>query len=332
MGILKQSGEPIAVVGSSCRFPGGANTPAKLWELLETPKDLSNTIPSSRFNIKAFYHVNGERSGCTNATNAYLLSEDYRAFDASFFNINPREAEAIDPQQRLLLETVYEGIEASGYTIEQLQGSSTAVYVGLMTADFNELMLKDVEKLPTYFATGSARSIVSNRLSYFYDWRGPSMTIDTACSSSLVAVHQAVQTLRAGTSKLAVAAGANLILSPDMMISESKLHMLSPSGYSRMWDSRADGYARGEGFAAIFMKKLSDAIADGDNIECIIRETGVNSDGRSQGITMPNAESQVALIRDTYQRAGLDWSKQSDRCQFFEAHGTGTPVCCLTPT
>ncbi|KAL6820009.1 putative PKS-NRPS protein [Trichoderma camerunense] len=150
------------------------------------------------------------------------------------------------------------------------------------------------------------------------------MTIDTACSSSLVAVHEAVQALRMGTSKVACAAGANLILGPEMMISESKLHMLSPTGRSRMWDASADGYARGEGFGAVILKTLSQAIADKDNIHCIIRETGVNSDGRTNGITLPSSESQTTLIRQTYARASLDWNK--DKCQYFEAHGTGTPA------
>lgn len=175
-------------------------------------------------------------------------------------------------------------------------------------------------------ATGVARSIVSNRISYFFGWHGPSMTIDTACSSSLVAVHQAVQALRAGTSRVAVAAGTNLLLSMEPYITESTFHMLSPRGRSHMWDVDADGYGRGDGVATTVLKRLSDAVADGDAIECVIRETGVNQDGRTNGITAPSADAQFDLIQDTYRRAGLDLNSSSGRPQFFEAHGTGTPA------
>lgn len=316
--------EPIAVIGSSCRFPGGASDPSKLWDLLEQPRDVLTSFPPERLNLKRFYHHNGEHHGSTDVEGcAYLLEEDWREFDASFFNINPREAESMDPQQRILLESVYEAIESSGYRLDQMNGSRTSVHVGIMTADFADLQLRDTETLPTYHATGTARSILSNRISYFFNLKGPSVTVDTACSSSLVALHQAVQGLRSGDAQTAIVAGANLILEPAMFIAESKLHMLSADSRSRMWDKSANGYARGEGFAALLLKPLSEAIADGDAIEGVIRETGVNSDGRSaKGITNPSAEAQTALIRETYRRAGLDILK--DRCQFFECHGTGT--------
>ncbi|QSZ32279.1 hypothetical protein DSL72_001853 [Monilinia vaccinii-corymbosi] len=323
---MATTNEPIAVIGTGCRFPGGASSPSKLWNLLHHPYDLTQKVPSSRFNVKAFYHPNGEHHGTTNATKSYFLNEDPTTFDAPFFNINPREAEALDPQQRLLLETVYEALEAAGLSIEELQGTSTAVYVGLMCADYYDILMRDIEDIPQYLATGTARSIMSNRISYFFDWKGPSMTIDTACSSSLVAVHNAIATLRSGQSRTAIAAGANLIFGPEMYISESNLHMLSPTGKSQMWDSKADGYARGEGTAAIILKTLKNALEDGDEIEYIIRETGVNSDGKSKGITMPLASSQADLIRQTYARAGLDCTKPAERCQYFEAHGTGTPA------
>ncbi|OQE20435.1 hypothetical protein PENSTE_c013G03650 [Penicillium steckii] len=316
--------EPVAIVGMGCRFPGGANTPAKLWELLEQKRDVLKPISSDRFNAKAFFDTNGERQGCMNVQHAYTLDEDIRQFDASFFKMNPLEAEAMDPQQRILLEVVYEALESAGYAMEGMQGSDTSVYVGSMTGDYHELLLRDPEDMPKYMATGTARSILSNRVSYFFDWKGPSMSIDTACSSSLVALHEAIQTLRQGVSKVSCAAGVNLILGPEMMISESKLHMLSPTGRSRMWDAAADGYARGEGVSAVILKTLSQAIADGDWIHCVVRETGVNSDGRTSGITLPSSVSQTSLIRQTYARAGLDLKK--DQCQYFEAHGTGTPA------
>ncbi|KAI4141216.1 MAG: hypothetical protein L6R39_005464, partial [Caloplaca ligustica] len=318
--------EPIAIVGSGCRFPGGANSPSKLWNLLVEKRDALREIDSSRFNPQGFYHSNGERHGCINITKAYTLEEDVRAFDASFFGINPKEAEAIDPQHRILLETVYEAMEAGGFSIEGMRASDTAVYVGVMTGDYLELLLRSPHTMPKYVATGTAASILSNRISYFFDWKGPSVTVNTACSSSLVAVHHAVQSLRSGESRMALAGGSNLILNPEFMIGECNLHMLSPDGRSRMWDAGANGYARGEGFAAVLMKKLSDAIADRDDIQCIIRETGVNSDGRTQGITLPSPQAQTKLIREVYQRAGLNPLASTDRCQFFEAHGTGTPA------
>ncbi|THC99245.1 hypothetical protein EYZ11_001244 [Aspergillus tanneri] len=318
--------EPIAIIGSSCRFPGGASNASKLWDLLHAPRDLLSTIPPDRFDPAGFYHPNGEHHGASNVQHSYLLDEDPRLFDAPFFSLNAREAEAMDPQHRILLETVYECLETAGVTIQQLQNTATGVYVGLMTNDYHDIHLRDMETIPKYTGTGTTRSILSNRVSYFFNWKGPSMTIDTACSSSLVAVHLAVQSLRSGETPVAIAAGTNLIFGPEMYVIESKLRMLSPHGRSRMWDSNADGYGRGEGVAAVMLKPLAAAIRDGDAIECIIRETGVNQDGRTPGITMPSSRSQEALIRQTYRRAGLDLARNEDRPQFFEAHGTGTAV------
>jgi hybrid polyketide synthase/nonribosomal peptide synthetase ACE1 len=317
--------EPVAIVASACRFPGGATSRSSLWDLLKSPKDLASEITNDRFDTSTFYHPDGSHHGTTNVRHAYLLDQDIRVFDAAFFNISPNEADSIDPQQRLLLETVYEAMEAGGLTLEMLRGSDTAVFAGTMTADYNDTLTRDHNSIPTYFATGTNRAIISNRVSYFFDWHGPSMTIDTACSSSLIAVHQGVKSLRTGESRVAVAAGTQVILNPEMFIGESKLKMLSPNGRSRMWDADADGYARGEGVAVVFMKLLKDAIADGDHIEAVVRETGANQDGFSNGLTVPNPEAQADLIRQTYARAGLDFENRSeDRPQYFEAHGTGT--------
>lgn len=318
--------EPIAIIGSSCRLPGGASTPSKLWKLLHSPRDVLCPIPAERFESAGFYHRNGEHHGTSNVQHSYILEEDPCVFDAPFFSLNAREAEAMDPQHRVLLETVYECLENAGTSMQELQNTQTGVYVGLMTNDYHDIHLRDMETIPKYSGTGTTRSILSNRVSYFFNWKGPSMTIDTACSSSLVAVHLAVQSLRSGETSMAIAAGANLIFGPEMYIIESKLHMLSPEGRSRMWDNKADGYGRGEGVAAVMLKTLSAAIRDGDHIECVIRNTGVNQDGRTPGITMPSPLSQEALIRDTYREAGLDLTRKEDRPQFFEAHGTGTPV------
>lgn len=255
----------------------------------------------------------------------------------------------------MLLEVVYEGLESAGYTIQQLQRSSTAVYVGQINTDYYDILASDLDEAPDHTAIGTARSITSNRVSYFFDWTGPSVTIDTACSSSLVAVQQAMKTLRDGDSSMAVAAGVNLLLGPEQFVFESKvrtspsvahrqmktqdwwtqltssgsglkLGMLSPRGRCSMWSATADGYARGEGIAVVVLKTLSRAVADGDSIECVIREVKVNQDGQTMGITMPSAASQTSLIRATYKSCGLDPSSKDDRCQFFEAHGTGTPA------
>ncbi|KAI0376249.1 beta-ketoacyl synthase domain-containing protein [Hypomontagnella monticulosa] len=318
--------EPIAVVGSSCRFAGDATSPTKLWDVLCEAPDLSREVPPERFNAKAFYHPDGEYHGTTNSIRAYWLNQDHRVFDCGMFNITPKEAEAMDPQQRLLLEVVYEAMESAGYDLKKYSGENVAVFSGVMTSDYDTLSQRDELSVSQYYATGNARSIISNRISYFFNFHGPSMTIDTACSSSLVALHQAVLSLRSGESTMACVTGVNIMMTPEQFLVESGLHMLSPTGKSRMWDASADGYARGEGVAALLIKPLSRALAEGDQIAAIIRETGVNSDGRTKGITLPNPEAQTSLIKETYRRSGLDPMAPEDQCQYFEAHGTGTPV------
>ncbi|KAI0398721.1 putative polyketide synthase [Xylaria palmicola] len=320
----RQSSEPIAIIGSACRFAGSTSSPQKLWEILSYPRDLQQEIPNARFNAKGFYHHSGTYHGHSNVKHGYFLDEDPTAFDTEFFSIRAAEAEAMDPQQRMLLEVVYEGLESAGLPVTDLRGSDTAVYVGSMTDDYANMLLRDIQDTPTYYATGAARSVLSNRVSYVFDWHGPSISIDTACSSSLVAVHMALQALRAGDAQIALACGTNLILGPESFIVESKLGMLSPDGRGRMWDQGANGYARGEGVAVLVLKTLSAAVEDGDHVECIIRETGLNQDGNTAGITMPSANAQAALIRNTYVRAGLDLRDHRDHPQFFEAHGTGT--------
>jgi acyl transferase domain-containing protein len=244
--------EPIAIIGSGCRFPGGSSSASKLWELLKDPRDVSSQISESgRFNIDRFYHPESSHNGTTNSRRGYLLSENVRHFDAKFFSMPPGEAEAVDPQQRILLEVVYEAVESAGLTIHSLCGSDTACYVGIMCQDFFTMQSQDNLSVPKYAVTGIAASNASSRVSYFFDWHGPSMTIDTACSSSMVCVNEAVQALRNGTSRVAVACGTNLLLSPFMFLSLSKVGMVSPTGRSHMWDERADGYARGEGVGAV---------------------------------------------------------------------------------
>ncbi|EFR01005.1 lovastatin nonaketide synthase [Nannizzia gypsea CBS 118893] len=318
--------EPIAIIGSSCRFPGGASSPSRLWDVLSRPQNLVGEIPQDRFNWKGFYRDGGNFHGTTKTKKAYFLSEGIQDFDPQFFNIQPGEAESMDPQQRLLLEGVYESLEKAGKTIEELQGSQTAVYVGMMGCDYADVVQKDLECMPTYVGTGIARNMHSNRVSYFFDWNGPSMTIDTACSSSMMAIYLGAQALRNGDCTTAIASGVSLILGPENFVVLSNLSMVSADGHSKMWDASANGYARGEGVGVVVLKTLSDALRDGDPIECLIREVCVNQDGRSKGLTMPSEKAQADLIRQTYARAGLDLNIASDRPQFFEAHGTGTPA------
>ncbi|KAI0876135.1 hypothetical protein GGS24DRAFT_514508 [Hypoxylon argillaceum] len=316
--------EPIAIVGSSCRFPGDVASPSALFDLLCKPHDLSREVPSDRFSAKGFYHKDGKYHGTTNSIKAYWLSEHPRFFDAAFFSINPREAEALDPQQRLLLEVVFEAMEAAGFPTDRYSGEEIGAFSGCMTQDYETLSARDELAASPHFVVGNSRAIMSNRLSHFFDFRGPSMSIDTACSSSLVALDTAVQNLRSNNCTVACVTGANLMYTPDQFIVESTLGMLSPSGKCHMWDTRADGYARGEGIAAIIVKRLSRAIADGDRIEGVIRDVGVNADGRTAQLTEPNPLAQAALIRKTYEKSGLDPRNPSHRCQYFEAHGTGT--------
>ncbi|KAL3251096.1 hypothetical protein ABHI18_010823 [Aspergillus niger] len=316
--------EPIAIIGTGCRFPGSASSPTRLWDLLLHPRNVASKAPSDRFNHDAFYHPD-EHHGTGNSPESYFLTEDPRAFDASFFNISRTEAESMDPQQRLLLEVVHESLETAGLPLESLRGSDTGVFCGLMSTDYANLISRDWDEVPMYTPSGTAASMLANRISFFFDWHGPSMTIDTACSSSLVALHQGVSALRNQDCHMALVAASNLIFSPREYIAASKMHLLSPTGRCRMWDEGADGYARGEGIASLVLKRLSDAIADGDPIECIVRATGVNADGRSMGITMPSSIAQSKLIRSTYASVGLNPADHlEDRCQFFEAHGTGT--------
>ncbi|KAF2469547.1 uncharacterized protein BDR25DRAFT_356261 [Lindgomyces ingoldianus] len=316
--------KPVALVGSSCRLPGGASSPSRFWNLLHHPIDLRKEVPQARFNPDAFYDPKPEHHGTSNVRAAYFCDDDPSRFDAEFFGIHPREAEAMDPQQRLLLELVFEAIESAGYPMQSLRGSNTGVFAGLMGTDYYDIQMRDPLYVSQYHATGTARSILSNRISYFYDWKGPSITLDTACSSSLVAVHLAVQSLRNGECDVAIVAGVNLILGPEMFISTSNLHMLSSSAHCKMWDQQADGYARAEGAVVVVLTRLEDALLRGDNIESVIRETGVSSDGRTPGITMPSATSQIKLIRETFKKTGLEPLWPADQCQFFEAHGTGT--------
>lgn len=317
--------EPVAIVGTACRLPGAANTPSKLWDLLKAPRDVLKEFPPERLSTAGFYNENGDMRGRANVRHkSYLLEEDVRHFDNAFFHINPNEAADMDPQQRILLEIVYEAFEAAGWSLSDVDGSQTSVHVGVMTDDYLLIQARDPDTLGGRAATGVSRAIIANRLSYAFNLRGASLALDTACSSSLVALHMAVQGLHRGEATQAVVAGTSLLMDSAMYIMGSSMHMFSPESRCRMWDKDANGYARGEGCAAVVLKTLTQAIRDNDHIECIIRGTGVNSNGQanSSGITIPSPVAQTALIQQTYRNAGLD--PVMDRCQYFECHGTGT--------
>lgn len=226
----------------------------------------------------------------------------------------------MDPMQRMLLEVTYEAFENSGITIQHVMGSQTSCYVGCFTKDYEEMQRRDMELAPKYQSTGASQTLLSNRLSYFFDLKGPSMTLDTACSSGLVAVHLACQSLRTRESSMAIVGGSNLILSPDMHIEMSDMHFLGADSISYAFDDRANGYARGEGVGTVVLKPLDLALRDNNPIRAVIRGTAASSDGRTSGITMPSKQAQIDLIRSAYRSAGCDVSETG----YFEAHGTGT--------
>jgi acyl transferase domain-containing protein len=230
--------------------------------------------------------------------------------------------QAIDPQYRMQLECVYEALENAGLPLSSVAGSNTSVYSGVWTHDYHDGLMQDGDKLPRFLMIGTPPALAANRISHFFDLRGASLTLDTGCSSGLVALHQAVLGLRAGEADMSVVSGSNLMLSPDRFKMLSSLGMLSPDGKSYAFDSRANGYGRGEGVVTVIIKRLKDAIAAGDPIRAIIRETGVNQDGKTDTITLPSEAAQTELMRECYRRAKLSPSNT----QVFEAHGTGTPA------
>ncbi|KAK8069862.1 hypothetical protein PG994_006478 [Apiospora phragmitis] len=319
---MPEPSEPIAVVGIAGRFPGDADNPQKLWDMVREGRNALTKIPTSRFNVEAFYHPHGERQGTLNVNKAHFMDRDVSAFDAQFFNLRASEVEAMDPQQRMALECTYEALEneAAGIPKEKVWGSNISCYVGSFTDDYKGMLNCDRENLPLYESTGVGSAMMSNRISWFFDMKGPSISIDTACSSSLVAFHLGCQSLRTGESTMAVVGGTNYILLPDMMGVMASLQFLSPDGKSRSFDHKANGYSRGEGAAFCVLKTLSRALEDGDVIRGIIRNSAVNQDGNTNGITFPSADAQEVLIRKAYADAGLSLAHTA----YIEAHGTGT--------
>ena len=314
--------EPLAIIGMGCRFPGGAENPERYWQLLRDGVDAITEVPADRWDADAYYDPDPEAPGKI-VTRQGGFVEQLREFDAAFFGISPREAVSLDPQQRLLLEVAWEALENAGVAPDALAGSPAGVFVAICTNDYSQhLAARAAEEIDAYMATGTAHSVAAGRLSYLLGLQGPCVAIDTACSSSLVTTHLACQSLRNGECDLALAAGVSRILSPTISINFSRARMLAPDGRCRTFDASADGFGRGEGCGVIVLKRLSDALAEGDDVCAVIRGSALNQDGRTSGLTVPSGPSQAAVIR----RALEDASVAPVQVGYIEAHGTGTAL------
>lgn len=309
----------VAVVGLSFRFP--STDTQKYWNDLLEGKDLVTQVEAGRWSHDAYLHPAKDHPGTSYTFSAGSIG-DVSRFDADFFGISPREAALMDPQQRLLLELCWEAIENAGIRPSALRGSDCGVYIGIASADYSYRLAEDFNALDSSFATGNTASIAANRLSYVFDLHGPSMAVDTACSSSLVAFHQACRAIVNGEISQAIAGGVSLHLHPYGFITFSKASMLSPNGRCRVFDAEGDGYVRSEGGGLFLLKDYEQAVADGDSILAVVAGTAVNTDGRKSGLTVPNADAQVTLMRQVYDRAGIDPAD----IDYIEAHGTGTAV------
>ncbi|KAI0382393.1 hypothetical protein F5Y04DRAFT_45601 [Hypomontagnella monticulosa] len=315
--------EPVAIVGMGCRWPGGVRNAPELWEFLRDRTDGWREFDDPRFSAKGFHHPNSNRPGTMAMRGAFLADGDARLFDHAFFGMTGLEVETLDPSQRKLLEVTYEALENAGETWDSVSGSRTGVFVGNFCLDHWMIQSRDWDNPRPYAFTGAGTSILANRISYIFNLQGPSLTVDTACSSSMYALHLAMNSIRAGDCDSAIVASSNWIADPGVTIALDKLGALSASARCHTFDARAEGYARGEGFAAIYLKRPSLAIATGSPIRAMIRGTAINANGRTGGITRPSAAGQEAVIREAYRNAGnLPFSDTN----YFECHGTGTYV------
>ena len=312
---------PIAIVGMSCRFPGGANSPEEFWRILSSGTDAITEVPADRWNIDAVYDPNPETPDKTTSRWGGFIDQ-VDGFDAAFFGISPREARKMDPQQRIFLEVAWEALERAGQRLGRLAGSRSGIFVGVSNNDYFHLQLDSAPISDAYLETGNRNSFAAGRLAYLLDFRGPALALDTVSSSSLVAVHLACQSLRTGDCDLALAGAVNLILSPLVSVMVSKWGILSPDGRCKSFDARANGLARGEGCGVVALKRLADALADGDPVLAVIRGSAVNQDGHSAGMTAPNGQAQQALIRQALWDAGV----APEQIGYVETHGSGTAL------
>ncbi|MEO3796791.1 SDR family NAD(P)-dependent oxidoreductase [Nonomuraea sp. B10E15] len=309
----------VAVIGVGCRLPGGITDMNGLWQALEQGSDLVGQVPPDRFDADRFVDEHTPRPG-KSYTRAGGFLDDIAGFDAAYFKISPKEAAAMDPQQRLLLEMTAEALDDAGVDPAGLAGSDTAVFVGISDTSYGFQQMLEKQDVTPYTMAGATLSIAANRISHTFDLHGPSMAVDTACSSSLLAVERAYRTLLAGTSRLALAGGVNVLVSPGSFTGFSQAQMLSPTGRCAAFSAGADGFVRAEGGGVVVLKRLADALADGDRVHGVIVGAGTNNDGRTMGLALPNPEAQEALLRQVYGPDALD----PDDLVYVEAHGTGT--------
>ncbi|KAL0068785.1 polyketide beta-ketoacyl-synthase [Marasmius tenuissimus] len=310
---------PIAIVGMAVNMPG-APTVDKLWEVLEKGINTVSEVPTERFNISEYTHPSDHASKRAMRSHTGNFIADPSLFDAKFFRISPREAKSMDPQQRILLHAAYEALENAGYVPDatpSFQKDTFGCYIGVATDDYVQNLRHEID---VYYSTGTLRAFLSGRISYAMDWSGPSIVVDTACSSSLVSIYQACRALSNRDCNAAIAGGVNIITSPDMMIGLDRAHFLSPTGQCKSFDSSADGYSRSEGCGLFVLKRLSDALAENDNILGVIRGIEVNQSGNAHSITHPHSPTQAKLLKRLLERAGVD----KHRVNLVEAHGTGT--------
>ncbi|MEU0495875.1 type I polyketide synthase [Mycobacterium sp. NPDC006124] len=316
--------EPLAIVGIGCRLPGDVGSPESYWDLLCSGTDATRVVPDARWNAARFHDPHPGKVGKMVTRRGGFLA-DVDQFDPQFFGISPREAHLLDPQQRLLLQVTWEALEDGGIAADSLAGTPVGVFIGGFTLDYQLLQNQGRTsryRFKTHSSTGMMMTMLANRISFAFDFRGPSMTVDTACSSSLVAVHLAAQSIWNGECDVALAGGVNVMLGPNTAIAESKSGFLSPDGRSKAFDESADGYARGEGGAVVIVKPLAQALRDGDEVYAQILGTAVSQDGHTDGITVPRKEAQEAAIVTALHRAGVEPAEIG----YVEAHGTGTPV------
>ncbi|KAI0454862.1 reducing type I polyketide synthase [Xylaria acuta] len=312
--------EPLAIVGMACRFAGGVTSPEKLWDFVSKGRSAWSRIPEERFNQSSFYHPQQDRNAASCIKGGYFLEGEVGLFDPSFFNFSSEVAASMDPQIRMLLELTFESLESAGIPLHEVAGSNTSVYAGTFTKDYHDRLITDPEHVPRAFITTNYAAMVANRISHFFDLKGPSTAVDTGCSTSLMGLHLACQSLRSRESDCAIVGGACINLNPDIFSALSTLGSCGPDGICYAFDHRVQGYGRGEGLSILVVKRLEDALKNRDPIRAIIRETAANQDGKTATITSPDVEAQRDLIRACYDRAGL----RVDETDLVEAHGTGT--------
>ncbi|KAG2066907.1 ketoacyl-synt-domain-containing protein [Suillus decipiens] len=311
--------EPIAIVGMALRLPGGARTANELWELLERGINTISEIPADRFEVERYTSADAKSGRGMKAHTANFI-DCPDEFDYKFFKVSPREAKSMDPQQRILLHTAHDALENAGYVPDatpSFQRDGFGCFIGTATHDYADNLRENID---VHYSTGTLKAFLSGRISYAMQLGGPSMTIDTACSSSIVAIHQACRSLVNGDCNAAIAGGVNVMSSPDMFIGLDHGHFLSPTGQCKSFDASADGYSRSEGCSLFVLKRLSDAVAENDDILGVIRGIDLNQSGLAHSITHPHVPSQVSLMNRLLKNTGIDASRVS----VVEAHGTGT--------